>query len=111
MSSEFVKTLSAADVTESALAGQGLVLVDFWATWCGPCRMVAPIIDQLAEEYRGKVTIGKLDVDEHPQGAIAYGVGSIPTMILFKDGQVVEKVVGARGKPALMEMLEKHIVR
>ncbi len=110
MASEFVKNFTSQDVTAEALSGKGLVLVDFWAPWCGPCRMVGPIVDQLAQEYDGKVTVGKLNVDDEGAGAMAYGVTSIPTLILFKDGQIADRVIGARGKPALMEMLDKFIV-
>lgn len=111
MSSEHLITFTAGAVTPESLKDKGLVLVDFWAPWCGPCRMVGPIVEQLAEEYHGNVTIGKLNVDDEPDAAIAYGVGSIPTLLLFKDGEIVDRIVGARGKPALVEVLEKHIVR
>ncbi|MDL2206733.1 thioredoxin [Eubacteriales bacterium OttesenSCG-928-N13] len=100
---------TSADLKPDALKGKGLVLVDFWASWCGPCRMVAPIIEQLAQDYQGKVTIGKLNVEEQPEASVDYRVENIPTMILFKDGEILETMIGARGKPALVEMLDSHL--
>lgn len=85
------------------------VLVDFWAAWCGPCRMVGPVIEQLADEYVGKVKIGKLNVDEQGELASRFSVMSIPTIVLFKEGQIVEKVVGARAKEEFEKMISKHI--
>jgi thioredoxin 1 len=85
------------------------VVVDFWAAWCGPCRMIAPIIEQLAEEYNGKVKVGKLDVDENQGVAIKYGVRSIPTVLFLKGGQVVDTVIGAVPKSMFVEKLTKLI--
>ena len=85
------------------------VLVDFWATWCGPCRQMTPIIDQLADEYHGKAKIGKLNVDEQGQTAMRYQVRGIPTLLLFKGGQVVESVVGLAQKDDLKKVIEKHL--
>jgi thioredoxin 1 len=85
------------------------VLVDFWAEWCGPCRQMTPTIDLLATEYSGKVKIGKLNVDDNGQTAMRYNVRSIPTLLLFKNGQVVEQRVGAMGKADLQKVLDAHV--
>lgn len=86
----------------------GVQLVDFWATWCGPCKMIAPVLEELAADYEGKADILKLDVDENPSTAAKYEVMSIPTLIVFKDGQPVDKVVGFQPKEQLQAVLEKH---
>lgn len=91
------------------LGAQGVVLVDFFATWCGPCKMLAPVVEELAAEYEGKAKIGKLDVDENPETAGKYGVQSIPTIIIFKDGQEVDKMMGFQSKEALKERLDKAL--
>ncbi len=85
------------------------VLVDFWATWCGPCKMIAPLIDELAREYQGRIKIGKLNVDENSQIATRYGIMSIPTLIFFKKGKVLEQVVGALNKTELKRKIEESI--
>ncbi|HDB6144136.1 TPA: thioredoxin [Staphylococcus aureus] len=87
----------------------GVQLVDFWATWCGPCKMIAPVLEELAADYEGKANILKLDVDENPSTAAKYEVMSIPTLIVFKDGQPVDKVVGFQPKENLAEVLDKHL--
>ena len=85
------------------------VLVDFWAEWCGPCKMIAPILDELTTEMDGQIVIGKLDVDENPSTAMSYGVMSIPTLLLFKDGEPVERIVGYQPKPQLVGKLQPHL--
>ncbi|HHC8875096.1 TPA: thioredoxin [Staphylococcus aureus] len=87
----------------------GVQLVDFWATWCGPCKMIAPVLEELAADYEGKADILKLDVDENLSTAAKYEVMSIPTLIVFKDGQPVDKVVGFQPKENLAEVLDKHL--
>ncbi len=100
--------------TDTAFDGDVLkanvpVLVDFWAEWCGPCRQMTPTIDALASEYTGKVKVGKLNVDDNGQTAMRYNVRSIPTLLLFKDGQVVEQRVGAMGKSEVQKMIDAHV--
>ncbi|HYM19522.1 MAG TPA: thioredoxin [Candidatus Kapabacteria bacterium] len=85
------------------------VLVDFTATWCGPCRMIAPIIEEMAAEYAGKALIGKVDVDENPQISMNYGIRSVPTLMIFKGGQPVDMIIGAVGKQKLVEKLNAQI--
>ncbi len=82
------------------------VLVDFWAEWCGPCRMVGPIVEELATEYNGKAVIGKLNVDENANVSVEYGIRSIPTLLIFKNGKIADKIVGAVPKAVLKEKLE-----
>ncbi len=85
------------------------VLVDFWAIWCGPCKMIAPIVEEIAGEYNGKLKVTKMDVDENPRTAMQYGIRSIPTLMIFKGGQVVEQIVGAVPKRHLVEKVTAHL--
>ncbi|HUF07783.1 MAG TPA: thioredoxin [Rhodothermales bacterium] len=82
------------------------VLVDFWAAWCGPCRMIAPMVEELSREFDGRAKIAKLDVDHNPQVAMQFGIRSIPTLLFFKDGQVVDQLIGASSKRSLADKLE-----
>lgn len=95
-----VKTLTDATF-DTEIAGDKPVIVDFWAPWCGPCRMVGPVIEQIADEHGDKIAVGKLNVDENPGVASKFGIMSIPTIMLFKNGEVAKKVVGARPKADL----------
>jgi thioredoxin 1 len=88
---------------------EGLAMVDFWAAWCGPCRMVAPLVEQLASEYQGKLKVGKLDVDANQQTAMRYNIRSIPSILFFKDGKHVDTVVGAVPKAHLERKIEEHL--
>ncbi|ORB13985.1 thioredoxin [Mycobacterium noviomagense] len=97
--------VSDATFATEVLSRKTPVLVDFWATWCGPCRMVAPVLEEIAAEKAGQLTVAKLDVDANPQTARDFQVVSIPTLILFKDGQPVKRIVGAKGKAALLREL------
>ncbi|NES04326.1 MAG: thioredoxin [Okeania sp. SIO2F4] len=106
--------MSAVPVTDSSFNQQVLesdlpVLVDFWAPWCGPCRMVTPVVEEIAEQYKGKVTVVKLNTDENPNVASQYGIRSIPTLMIFKGGQRVDMVVGAVPKTTLANTLEKYL--
>jgi thioredoxin 1 len=104
-----VLTLTDGNFDAEVLASDRPVLVDFWTTWCGPCRAIAPVIDQLADEYAGRVKIGKVDVDSNRQLAIRYQITSIPTLLVVKGGKVVEQVMGARPKPQIAALLDKHL--
>ena len=106
-----VNTLDFTDATfdKDVLNSDVPVLVDFWAEWCGPCRMMTPTVDAIANDYAGKVKVGKVNVDENGGTAMRYNVRGIPTLLLFKGGQIVEQKVGAVGKPELQKMIEAHL--
>jgi thioredoxin 1 len=94
---------------DEVLASDKPVLVDFWATWCGPCKMVAPVLDEIATEHAGKITIAKMDVDKNPDTSRDYQIMSIPTLILFSEGKVVKQIIGAKPKAALLADLAGYL--
>ncbi len=102
-----IVTLTDTNFKQEVIESASPVLVDFWAEWCGPCKMLAPLLDDIANEYDGKVKVGKLNVDEHQGVASEYGIRAIPTLLIFKHGQVVEQVVGLKSKRDLKANLEK----
>jgi thioredoxin 1 len=104
-----VLTFSDTSFDTEVLQSDVPVLVDFWAEWCGPCKMMAPTVDQIATEFSGRLKVGKLDVDENGGTAMRYNIRGIPTLLLFKDGRVVEQRVGAVGKSEVLRMLERHV--
>ena len=107
--SDNIVTLSDASFDQDVVNASGPVLVDFWAEWCGPCKMIAPILTEVATEYAGKVTIGKLNIDENSATPPKFGIRGIPTLLLFKDGKVAATKVGALSKAQLVEFLDTNI--
>jgi thioredoxin 1 len=106
MAATNIVTLSRANFDKEVLQSAVPVLVDFWAEWCGPCKMIAPVLDDLAGEYEGRVKISKLNIDDHQDLATQYGIRAIPTLLLFKGGQVVEQMVGAKSRRELKAALD-----
>jgi thioredoxin 1 len=109
MAGENVQTFTDGNFETSVLRAGEPVLVDFWAEWCGPCRRLAPTIEALAADYAGKITIGKLNVDDNPNTAFKFQIRGIPSVLLFKNGQVVESVVGLVPKEAFKEVIDRHL--
>jgi thioredoxin 1 len=107
-----MKTITITDdnFDEEVIKSDKPVLIDFWATWCGPCKMIAPIVEELVDEYEGKAKIGKLDVDNNQQTAIKFGVRSIPTILIFKDGKLKDTIIGAVPKGQIVQRLNSAIV-
>jgi len=109
MAAENVQTFTDSNFEQTVLQSGQPVLVDFWAEWCGPCKRLGPTIDQLASEYVGKITVGKLNVDENPNTAIKFQIRGIPAVMLFKGGQIIESVVGLAPKEEFKKAIDKHI--
>jgi len=109
MASEKIQTLTDSNFDQSVVNSSQLVLVDFWAEWCGPCRRLAPTVDELATDYDGRLTVGKLNVDDNPNTAFRYSIRGIPTLLLFKGGQIVEQIVGLADKDSLKRLIDKHV--
>ena len=109
MASDLIKHVTDATFEAEVLGSKTPVLVDYWAEWCGPCKMIAPILDEVAEEYDGKLTIAKLNIDDNPGTAPKYGIRGIPTLLLFKNGEVAATKVGALSKGQLKEFLNANL--
>ncbi|MCQ6256359.1 thioredoxin TrxA [Pseudomonas sp. Q11] len=109
MSSDLIKHVTDASFDEEVLKSEGAVLVDYWAEWCGPCKMIAPVLDEIAKTYEGKLTVAKLNIDENQETPPKYGVRGIPTLMLFKNGNVEATKVGALSKSQLAAFLDANI--
>jgi thioredoxin 1 len=109
MASDKVQTLTDNNFDQSVIKADKPVLVDFWAEWCGPCRRMAPTVEELATDFDGRVVVGKLNVDDNPATAGRFSIRGIPTLLLFKGGQIVEQVVGLADKNSLKQLIDKHV--
>ena len=109
MASDKITNVTDASFENDVLKSAQPVLIDFWATWCGPCRAIAPVVEQLAGEYAGKLKVVKVNIDENPKTPTQYDVRSIPTLLMFKDGKVVGQIVGAVPKPKIEELVKKAL--
>ena len=109
MASDKVQTLTDANFENTVNQTAQPILVDFWAEWCGPCRRLAPTVDELANDYNGKVLVAKMNVDENPATPMRFSIRGIPTLLLFKGGQLVEQVVGLADKDSLKKVIDKHV--
>jgi thioredoxin 1 len=109
MASENLTTITDANFEHEVLKSSQPVLIDFWATWCGPCRAIAPVVEALAKEYTGKLKVGKIDIDQNPKVPTQYDVRSIPTLLVFKEGKVVGQIVGAVPRPKIEDLIKKAL--
>lgn len=109
MASDKVLTVTEGNFAESVLKSPHPILVDFWAPWCGPCKMISPILDELAEEYAGRFTVSKVNVDDNQGLSVKFGVSAIPTLLIFKNGQVIDQIRGLRSKRDLKESFERAL--
>jgi thioredoxin 1 len=109
MASDKIQTLTDANFDQTVTQSAQPILVDFWAEWCGPCRRLAPTVDELATDYDGRVVVAKMNVDENPTVPMRFSIRGIPTLLLFKGGQIVEQVVGLADKASLKKLIDKHV--
>jgi thioredoxin 1 len=109
MASDNIQTLTDANFEQTVNQSPKPILVDFWADWCGPCRRLAPTVDELATDYQGRVVVAKMNVDENPATPMRFSIRGIPTLLLFKGGQIVEQIVGLADKDSLKRLIDKHV--
>jgi thioredoxin 1 len=109
MATDNIQTLTDANFEQTVNQSATPILVDFWADWCGPCRRLAPTVDELATDYRGRVVVAKMNVDENPATPMRFSIRGIPTLLLFKGGQIVEQIVGLADKDSLKRLIDKHV--